>query len=68
MTAINRKRYLVNLVTWESYVQWFEADSAEHAMELAEQDYSDNGDINFKCKDGGIDCSDIWDEEVVPDT
>lgn len=63
-----RRRYLVNLVTWESYVQWFEADSREHAIELAEQDYSDNGDINFKCKDGGLDCSDIWDEEDVLDT
>ena len=66
-TTSNRKRYLVSLVTWESYVQWFEADSDEHAIELAEDDYSDNGDANFHCKGGGINCSDILSEEDVPE-
>jgi hypothetical protein len=65
MSTNTRKRYLVNLVTWESYVQWFEAESAEHSIDLAEADYSENGDANFHCKGGGIECSDIWREEEV---
>lgn len=66
-TNSTRKRYMVNLVTWESYVQWFEADSAEHALEQAEADYSENGDANFHCKGGGLNCCDILREEDVPD-
>jgi hypothetical protein len=67
MSTATRKRYLVNLVTWESYVQWFEAESAEHAIELAEEDYSNNGDANFHGKGGGIECCDICNEEDVLD-
>lgn len=54
-----RKRYLVNLVEWGSYVRWIEADSAEHAIELAEQEFSEHGDSGFTLKDGCVDC-DVW--------
>ena len=41
-----RKRYRVCLVSWGSYVQSFDAESAEHAMELAEQDYCEFGYVD----------------------
>jgi hypothetical protein len=38
-TTSTRKRYLVNIVEWGSYVRWVEADSSENAMELALHDF-----------------------------
>ena len=67
-TATKRKRYLVNVVTWSSYVQWIEAESADDDIERAEEDYSDNADENFKHKDGGIDSCAIWEEEEIGGT
>lgn len=68
MSTTTRKRYLVNIVTWSSYVQWIEADSDEEAIERAEEDYADNGDENFKHKDGGIESCAIWEEAELEES
>lgn len=59
-----RKRYLVNLVEWGSYVRWVEADSGEQAIELAEQDFCEYGDADFNRKDGSVDCE-VWEEQAI---
>lgn len=63
-TASTRKRYLVNVIEWGSYVRWIEADSAEAAIELAEHDFYEHGDSSFTRKDGSVDC-DVWEEQDI---
>lgn len=64
MSTTTRKRYLVNVMEWGSYVRWIEADSAEQAIELAEQDFFEHGDSGFTRKDGSVDCE-IWEEDSI---
>jgi hypothetical protein len=67
-TTSNRKRYLVNVIEWGSYVRWIEADSAEHAMEMALNDFYEHGDADFKRKDGSVDCE-VWEtQDITADT
>lgn len=65
MSVTTRKRYLVNLVEWSSYVRWIEAESAEHAIERAENDFYEYGDEGFTRKDGSIECE-VWEEQDIP--
>ncbi|AHB50007.1 hypothetical protein W911_05960 [Hyphomicrobium nitrativorans NL23] len=65
MTASTRKRYRINLVEWSSYVRWIEAESAEAAIERAENDFCEYGDEGFTRKDGSIECE-VWEEEDIP--
>ncbi len=60
-----RKRYLVNVVEWGSYVRWIEAASAETAMERALHDFYEHGDADFNRKDGSVDCE-VWEEQAIP--
>jgi len=61
MTTSDKKRYRVALNRWDVYVQWFEASSEEDAIALAEADYDEHLDDNWKHKDGNIDGFTIWD-------
>jgi hypothetical protein len=63
-TTSTRKRYLVNVVEWGSYVRWIEADSAEAAIELAEHEFYEHGDADFKRKDGSVDCE-VWEMQDI---
>ncbi|WP_072377281.1 hypothetical protein [Hyphomicrobium sp. NDB2Meth4] len=65
MTTSPRKRYLVNLVEWSSYVRWIEAESAEEAIKRAETDFCEYGDEGFTCKDGSTECE-VWEQQEIP--
>lgn len=67
MSRATRKRYLVNVIEWGSYVRWIEADSAEHATELAEHEFYEYGDANFNRKDGSVDCE-VWEEAELEES
>lgn len=64
MSATTRKRYLVKIIEWGSYVRWIEAESSEQAIELAEQDFCEYGDADFTRKDGSVDCE-VWEVQEI---
>lgn len=61
----DRKRYRVAMYRWDVYVQWFEAASQAEALALAEGDYDENLDDNWKHKDGNVTSFDIWEEVEI---
>ena len=65
MSGNIRKRYLVNLVTWDEYEQWIEASSADEAQERAIEDYAEHGDLHFKLKNANVECMGVWDEDDI---
>lgn len=67
-TTSNRKRYLVNVIEWGSYVRWIEAYNAENAVEMALNDFYEHGDADFRRKDGSVDCE-VWEtQDLASDT
>lgn len=60
-----RRRYLVFVTSWNAYAKWFEASSEDEAVEMAEKDYEDNFDAQWKHKDGGTGGFDVLATEEI---
>lgn len=60
MTA-KKKIYCIALQRSDIFVQCFEATSVSDAIAMAEHDYDENDELNWKHKDGSIDGFSVWD-------